>query len=76
MGVEMKTIHAIAKLAAMVMFVDNKEALDQMTRTGRHFGEVLLKLGLMGPHDLFTEIESHLMKKVRESALVPAFTID
>ncbi len=42
----------------------HNKALAQMTRTGRHFGEVLLKLGLLGPHELFTEIESHLMNKV------------
>ncbi len=46
----------------------NKEqhdhAVQEMTRSGRHFGEVLLKLELLGPHDLFTEIESHLTEKV------------
>ncbi len=38
--------------------------VQEMTRSGRHFGEVLLKLELLGPHDLFTEIESHLTEKV------------
>jgi DNA-binding response OmpR family regulator/curved DNA-binding protein CbpA len=40
------------------------QALQVMTDSGRHFGEVLLKLGLVGPHVLFTEIESHLTEKV------------
>jgi CheY-like chemotaxis protein/tetratricopeptide (TPR) repeat protein len=39
-------------------------AVAEMTRTGRHFGEMLLKLDLIGPHDLFTEIEAHLTQKV------------
>ncbi|MCU0662243.1 MAG: response regulator [Myxococcota bacterium] len=39
-------------------------AVAEMTLTGRHFGEVLLKLELIGPHDLFTELEAHLTQKV------------
>lgn len=39
-------------------------AVAEMMRTGRHFGEVLLKLELLGPHDLFTEMEAHLTQKV------------
>lgn len=39
-------------------------AIEEMTNSGRHFGEVLLKLGVLGPHDLFTELEAHLMSKV------------
>ncbi|MCP4680089.1 MAG: response regulator [Deltaproteobacteria bacterium] len=39
-------------------------ALDEMTSSGRHFGEVLLKLELLGPHELFTELEAHLTEKV------------
>ncbi|MCP4606955.1 MAG: response regulator [Proteobacteria bacterium] len=42
----------------------HRSASTEMTRSGRHFGEVLLKLGLLGPHDLFTEIEFHLTDKV------------
>ncbi len=42
----------------------HSQALDEMTGSGRHFGEVLLKLGLLGPHELFTEIEAHLTEKV------------
>lgn len=44
--------------------VQHRSALEEMNRTGRHFGEVLLKLGLLGPHDLFIELESHLTEKV------------
>jgi CheY-like chemotaxis protein len=44
--------------------VQNARAVTEMTRTGRRFGEVLLKLGLIGPHDLFRELESHLVEKV------------
>ncbi|MDD5307941.1 MAG: response regulator [Deltaproteobacteria bacterium] len=42
----------------------HQRALDEMTLSGRQFGEVLLKLGLLGPHDLFTELEAHLTAKV------------
>ncbi len=42
----------------------NARAITEMTHTGRRFGEVLLKLGLLGPHDLFRELENHLMDKV------------
>jgi CheY-like chemotaxis protein/curved DNA-binding protein CbpA len=44
--------------------VQNARAVTEMTYTGRRFGEVLLKLGLIGPHDLFRELENHLMEKV------------
>jgi CheY-like chemotaxis protein/curved DNA-binding protein CbpA len=37
---------------------------EEMTRSGRLFGETLLKLGLLDPHELFTEIEAHLAEKV------------
>lgn len=43
---------------------EHDTARSEMTRTGRHFGEILLKLGLLGPHDLFTELELHLTDKV------------
>ena len=39
-------------------------ALAEMHRTGRRFGEVVLKQQLMGPHELFEELESHLIHKV------------
>ncbi len=39
-------------------------ATEEMTRSGRFFGEVLLKFDLLGPHELFTELESHLTEKV------------
>jgi CheY-like chemotaxis protein/curved DNA-binding protein CbpA len=43
--------------------VQNARAVTEMTRTGRRFGEMLLKLGLIGPHQLFEELEYHLEEK-------------
>jgi CheY-like chemotaxis protein/curved DNA-binding protein CbpA len=40
------------------------EARREMNESGRHFGEALLKLNLIGPHELFAELESHLQQKV------------
>jgi CheY-like chemotaxis protein/curved DNA-binding protein CbpA len=42
----------------------NAQARREMNERGRHFGEALLKLGFIGPHELFAEIESHLAEKV------------
>jgi CheY-like chemotaxis protein/tetratricopeptide (TPR) repeat protein len=42
-------------------------ALDEMNRSGRLFGEALLMLNLIDPHELFTEIEAHLAEKVISS---------
>ena len=39
-------------------------ALVEMHRTGKRFGEVVLKQQLLGPHELFEELESHLIHKV------------
>lgn len=39
-------------------------ALVEMHRTGKRFGEVVLKQQLLGPHELFEELESHLIYKV------------
>ena len=39
-------------------------AVEEMTRSGNFYGEVLLKLGLLTPHQLFTELEHHLTEKV------------
>jgi two-component system, OmpR family, response regulator len=39
-------------------------ALKEMTSSGRHFGEVLLKFNFLGPHELFVELEAHLTEKV------------
>lgn len=43
---------------------EHESAREEMTRSGRHFGEVILSLGFLGPHELFKEIESHLTYKV------------
>jgi len=43
---------------------DHARTRAAMTRDGRLFGETLLKLGLLDPHELFTEIEAHLAEKV------------
>ncbi|MCK9461954.1 MAG: response regulator [Proteobacteria bacterium] len=40
------------------------EAYREMTENGRRFGEALLKLDLIGPHELFSAIERHLAEKV------------
>jgi len=40
------------------------QARREMDERGRRFGEALLKLNLIGPHELFAEIESHLAEKV------------
>ncbi|MFO8070660.1 MAG: response regulator [Polyangia bacterium] len=42
----------------------NERAIAEMTRSGRRFGEVLLKMDLINPHELFAEMESHLSEKV------------
>jgi CheY-like chemotaxis protein/tetratricopeptide (TPR) repeat protein len=42
----------------------NATARREMTESGRRFGEALLKLNLIGPHELFAEMESHLTEKV------------
>ncbi|MDJ0764920.1 MAG: response regulator [Myxococcota bacterium] len=42
----------------------HQRALEEMTNSGRHFGEILLKLGFLGPHELFAELEAHLTEKV------------
>jgi len=45
----------------------NLEARREMTGSGRRFGEALLKLNLIGPNELFAELESHLAEKVVSS---------
>jgi CheY-like chemotaxis protein/tetratricopeptide (TPR) repeat protein len=42
----------------------NATARREMTESGRRFGEALLKLNLIGPNELFAEMESHLTEKV------------
>jgi CheY-like chemotaxis protein/curved DNA-binding protein CbpA len=36
----------------------------EMSASGKYYGESLLKLGFLSPHELFTEIEHHLTEKV------------
>jgi len=43
---------------------EQQQTLEEMNRSGRLFGETLLRLGLLDPHELFTEIEAHLAEKV------------
>ncbi len=59
-----ETLGAHLKRKGLITPAQHSQALEVMTTTGRHFGEVLLKLGLIGPHDLFTELEAHLTNKV------------
>lgn len=40
------------------------EVRSEMNSAGRRFGEVLLRKGMLGPHELFTELENHLAQKV------------
>jgi curved DNA-binding protein CbpA/hydrogenase maturation factor len=39
-------------------------AVREMSASGKYYGESLLKLGFLSPHELFTEIEHHLTEKV------------
>lgn len=59
-----ETLGAHLVRAGRLSAQDHRRALEQMTFSGRHFGEILLKLDLIGPHELFTELETHLTQKV------------
>jgi CheY-like chemotaxis protein/curved DNA-binding protein CbpA len=54
--------HLVAK--GKITVEQNALARREMDERGRHFGEALLKLGFIGPHDLFNEMESHLSEKI------------
>ena len=43
------------------------QAQREMTMSGRQYGEVLLRLGYLGPHELFQLLEQHLAEKVVSS---------
>jgi len=55
-----------AYLVAKGLITRKQQILTQqeMNQKGRHFGEILLKLNILGPHELFFELESHLTEKV------------
>lgn len=54
--------HLVAK--GRITEEQHAEVRAQMNETGRRFGEVMLKKGLLGPHELYGELENHLAQKV------------
>jgi len=42
----------------------HEQALADMTRSGRHFGESLLKLAFISPHELYNAMVKHLAEKI------------
>jgi CheY-like chemotaxis protein/curved DNA-binding protein CbpA len=59
-----ETLGAYLVANGKITEAQHEQARREMTERGRRFGEALLKLNLIGPHELFAEIESHLAEKV------------
>jgi CheY-like chemotaxis protein/curved DNA-binding protein CbpA len=59
-----ETLGAHLVIRGIITEQQHAEVRSEMNATGRHFGEVMLKRNLIGPHELFTELEAHLTQKV------------
>jgi CheY-like chemotaxis protein/curved DNA-binding protein CbpA len=59
-----ETLGAYLVALSKITEEQHKKACIEMTAMGRHYGEALLKLGIITPHDLFTEMEHHLAEKI------------
>jgi CheY-like chemotaxis protein/curved DNA-binding protein CbpA len=62
-----ETLGAYLVVNGKITEAQHAQARREMDEHGRRFGEALLKLSLIGPHELFAEMESHFAEKVVSS---------